>query len=66
MTSLVAGVVDALGADLCAGRLAPGTALTLEAVQERTGIPVKLLGQGEGIDDLTGFTPHVFVQALVG
>ena len=36
------------------------------AVQERTGIPVKLLGQGEGIDDLTGFTPHVFVQTLVG
>ena len=36
------------------------------AVQERTGIPVKLLGQGEGIDDLTGFTPHVFVSSLVG
>jgi fused signal recognition particle receptor len=36
------------------------------AVQERTGIPVKLLGQGEGIGDLTGFTPHVFVEALVG
>ncbi|GAA3647777.1 signal recognition particle-docking protein FtsY [Microbacterium marinilacus] len=35
------------------------------AVQERTGIPVKLLGQGEGIRDLTGFTPHVFVQSLV-
>lgn len=35
------------------------------AVQERTGIPVKLLGQGEGIGDLTGFTPHVFVSALV-
>lgn len=35
-------------------------------VQERTGIPVKLLGQGEGIDDLTGFTPHVFVSTLVG
>lgn len=35
-------------------------------VQERTGIPVKLLGQGEGIDDLTGFTPHVFVSSLVG
>lgn len=35
------------------------------AVQERTGIPVKLLGQGEGIGDLTGFTPHVFVQSLV-
>ncbi|HET8926424.1 MAG TPA: signal recognition particle-docking protein FtsY [Microbacterium sp.] len=35
------------------------------AVQERTGIPVKLLGQGEGIDDLTGFTPHVFAASLV-
>ncbi|MGF3054031.1 signal recognition particle-docking protein FtsY [Microbacterium sp. YY-03] len=35
------------------------------AVQERTGIPVKLLGQGEGIDDLTGFTPHVFAKSLV-
>ncbi len=35
------------------------------AVQERTGIPVKLLGQGEGIGDLTGFTPHVFAAALV-
>lgn len=35
------------------------------SVQERTGIPVKLIGQGEGIDDLTGFTPHVFVEQLV-
>ncbi|MGZ0710637.1 signal recognition particle-docking protein FtsY (plasmid) [Coraliomargarita sp. W4R53] len=35
------------------------------AVQEQTGIPVKLLGQGEGISDLTGFTPHVFVSSLV-
>ncbi|KTR95068.1 cell division protein FtsY [Microbacterium testaceum] len=35
------------------------------AVQERTGIPVKLLGQGEGINDLTGFTPHVFASSLV-
>jgi fused signal recognition particle receptor len=35
------------------------------AVQEKTGIPVKLLGQGEGIGDLTGFTPHVFASALV-
>lgn len=24
------------------------------------------LGQDEGIDDLTGFTPHVFIQSLVG
>ncbi|MBX3094327.1 MAG: signal recognition particle-docking protein FtsY [Cryobacterium sp.] len=35
------------------------------AVQERTGIPIKLVGQGEGIGDLTGFTPHVFVQNLL-
>jgi fused signal recognition particle receptor len=35
------------------------------AVQERTGIHVKLLGQGESIGDLTGFTPHVFAAALV-
>ncbi|CAB4869043.1 MAG: signal recognition particle-docking protein FtsY [Actinobacteria bacterium] len=35
------------------------------AVQELTGIPVKLVGQGEGIDDLTGFTPHVFVRQLL-
>ncbi len=36
------------------------------AVQEQTGIPVKLLGQGEGIDDMTGFTPHEFARQLVG
>src|SRR6195952_3605351 len=36
------------------------------AVQEKTGIPIKLVGQGEGISDLTGFTPHVFVQNLIG
>jgi len=36
------------------------------AVQEKTGIPIKLIGQGEGIGDLTGFTPHVFAQKLVG
>ncbi|WP_221585160.1 signal recognition particle-docking protein FtsY [Microbacterium sp. G2-8] len=36
------------------------------AVQERTGIPVKLLGEGEGIGDLTGFTPHAFAAQLVG
>ncbi|MEO7146937.1 MAG: signal recognition particle-docking protein FtsY [Terrimesophilobacter sp.] len=35
------------------------------AVQEKTGIPIKLVGQGEGIGDLTGFTPHVFVQNLL-
>ena len=35
------------------------------AVQERTGIPIKLIGQGEGIGDLTGFTPHVFAASLI-
>jgi len=35
------------------------------AVQEKTGIPIKLVGQGEGIGDLTGCTPHVFVQQLL-
>lgn len=36
------------------------------AVQEKTGIPIKLIGQGEAIGDLTGFTPHVFAQQLIG
>ena len=36
------------------------------AVQERTGIPVKLVGNGEGINDLIGFTPHAFAAQLVG
>lgn len=35
------------------------------AVQEKTGIPVKLVGRGERIQDLTGFTPEVFVRRLV-
>lgn len=34
-------------------------------VQQQTGIPIKLVGQGEGIGDLTGFTPHVFAASLV-
>ena len=36
------------------------------AVQQKTGLPIKLIGQGEGIGDLTGFTPHVFAGQLVG
>jgi fused signal recognition particle receptor len=35
-------------------------------VQDETGIPIKLIGQGERIQDLTGFTPSVFAQGLVG
>jgi fused signal recognition particle receptor len=34
-------------------------------VQQQTSIPIKLIGQGEGIGDLTGFTPHVFAASLV-
>ncbi|WP_217134745.1 signal recognition particle-docking protein FtsY [Leucobacter chinensis] len=36
------------------------------AVQQETGLPIKLVGQGEGMGDLTGFTPHVFAAQLVG
>jgi fused signal recognition particle receptor len=36
------------------------------AVQEKTGIPIKLVGQGEGIGDLTGFSPQAFAAQLVG
>jgi len=35
-------------------------------VQEKTGIPIKLVGEGEGIGDLTGFTPHLFAAQLIG
>ena len=35
------------------------------AVQEETRLPIKLVGQGEGIGDLTGFTPHVFARQLI-
>lgn len=35
------------------------------AVQEKTGIPVKLVGSGEGIDDLQGFSPVAFAAQLV-
>jgi len=35
------------------------------AVQERTGIPVKLVGTGEGLGDLSGFNPVSFAAQLV-
>lgn len=35
------------------------------AVQERTGIPVKLVGTGEGLGDLSGFNPVAFAAQLV-
>jgi fused signal recognition particle receptor len=36
------------------------------AVQRELGVPVKLVGLGEGPDDLAPFDPEVFVDALLG
>jgi fused signal recognition particle receptor len=36
------------------------------AVQRELGVPVKLVGLGEGPDDLAPFEPDVFVSALLG
>ena len=36
------------------------------AVQRELGIPVKLVGLGEGPDDLAPFEPEAFAEALVG
>ena len=36
------------------------------AVQRELGVPVKLVGLGEGADDLAPFDPDAFVDALLG
>lgn len=36
------------------------------AIERELGIPVKLVGVGEGMDDLIGFEPEAFVEALLG
>jgi fused signal recognition particle receptor len=36
------------------------------AVQRELGVPVKLVGLGEGADDLAPFEPRTFVDALLG
>jgi fused signal recognition particle receptor len=36
------------------------------AVQREIGVPVKLVGLGEGPDDLAPFDPGVFVDAILG
>jgi fused signal recognition particle receptor len=36
------------------------------AVQRELGLPVKLVGLGEGVDDLVAFDPDAFVDALLG
>jgi len=35
------------------------------AVQRKLGVPVKLVGLGEGPDDLAPFDPEAFVDALI-
>ena len=35
------------------------------AIQEELGVPVKLVGLGEGPDDLAPFDPEGFVDALL-
>jgi fused signal recognition particle receptor len=35
-------------------------------VQRELGVPVKLVGLGEGPDDLAPFEPETFAEALVG
>jgi fused signal recognition particle receptor len=36
------------------------------AIAAELGIPVKLIGVGEGLDDLRPFDPREFAEALVG
>jgi fused signal recognition particle receptor len=35
------------------------------AVEKDLGVPVKLIGVGEGLDDLMAFDPDSFVDALL-
>jgi fused signal recognition particle receptor len=37
---------------------------TLLAIEAELGIPVKLVGMGEGIDDLNVFDPRSYLDAL--
>ncbi|HEY2443895.1 MAG TPA: signal recognition particle-docking protein FtsY, partial [Streptosporangiaceae bacterium] len=36
------------------------------AVQRELGVPVKLVGLGEGPDDIAPFEPAAFVDAIIG
>ncbi|QQR69396.1 MAG: hypothetical protein IPI58_01565 [Alphaproteobacteria bacterium] len=38
----------------------------LVALAERFGLPVPLIGVGEGIDDLRPFEPESFARSLMG
>jgi fused signal recognition particle receptor len=36
------------------------------AIQKQLGIPIKMIGVGESVDDLAPFNPKEFVEALFG
>jgi fused signal recognition particle receptor len=36
------------------------------AVREQLGVPVKLIGVGEGLEDLEPFEPRAFADRLLG
>jgi len=36
------------------------------AIRSELGLPIKLVGVGEGLDDLVAFDPSEFVSALFG
>ena len=46
--------------------IAIGLAGIVIAVQRELGVPVKLVGLGEGPDDLAPFEPETFVDAIIG
>jgi fused signal recognition particle receptor len=57
--------VDVTG--ICLAKL-DGTAKggVVLAVREELGVPVKLIGTGEGVDDLEAFDAHAFAARLLG
>ena len=56
------------GVQTCALPILDGTAKggIVIAVQRELGVPVKLVGLGEGPDDLAPFDPDAFVDAILG
>lgn len=45
--------------------MAPPKGVALAVVHE-TGLPLRYLGVGEGLDDLKPFDPEAFVAAILG
>ncbi len=59
--------VDAIGVTGIALAKLDGTARggIVITIREQLGIPIKLVGVGEGVDDLLGFDPETFVEAML-